>query len=152
MNSPDGATTRVIHAETELASVATDVLARLVKKEGAQVIALRGDLGAGKTAFTKALARVLGITEYVTSPTFVIMKSYRTHGHDWISTLTHIDAYRVEDEGEMRVLGFDELLLDPARIICIEWPERIHAVIPEDALQMSISIGDNGTRTITYGK
>lgn len=150
--TPQEATTRVIHAEAELALIVVDVLARLEKKDRAHVIALRGDLGAGKTAFTKAFARTLGITEYVTSPTFVIMKSYAAHEHPWIKTLTHIDAYRVDDDGEMRVLGFESLLSDPERVICIEWPERIHAVIPPDAFYMSIEIGENGERTFTYGK
>jgi tRNA threonylcarbamoyladenosine biosynthesis protein TsaE len=134
----------------ELHALAAEVIASCGEKNTATVIALRGDLGAGKTAFTKELASLLDIEESITSPTFVIMKSYTIPHHAYFKTLTHIDAYRIESDDEMRVLGFKELLSDPTRLICIEWPEKIESLIPEDAYPISINLHDT-IRTITYG-
>lgn len=142
--------THVIREEVEMATVAEAVLEVLPQKKEAQVIALRGDLGAGKTAFTQALARVLGITEHVTSPTFVIMKSYPVSAHEWIHELIHIDAYRVEDTDEMRVLKLTELYEKEGAVICIEWPEKIRELVPATALMIDITLNADSTRTITY--
>jgi len=132
-------------AEQMLEAVAA-VLDRVGGSEfaGAVVVALSGDLGAGKTTFTQALARTLGVVEDVTSPTFVIMKGYELPAGEKMarpfSHLIHIDAYRIEDIDEMRVLGFAELLKVKGTIICIEWAENIAALIPEDALRVMIEI------------
>lgn len=143
---------RTITDESELDLIAGEILGGLTKKDTAHVIALRGDLGAGKTAFTKAFARKLGVEEHITSPTFVIMKSYPIPEHPFLGTLTHIDAYRIDDVDEMRVLNFKELLADPSRVLCIEWPERITSLIPESRVEVSIEIEKGGGRTITYGE
>jgi tRNA threonylcarbamoyladenosine biosynthesis protein TsaE len=90
----------------------------------ALVVGLSGHLGAGKTAFTKAVGRELGITEEITSPTFVIMKVYPTN-HSHFKRLIHIDAYRMEEKAEMDVLKLDELESDPRSLIIIEWPENV---------------------------
>ena len=71
--------------------------------------------------------------------------------HDRFTTLTHIDAYRIETNDELRVLGFEELLRDPKRLMVIEWPERIKECIPTDAILVNITIGQGGERIITYG-
>ena len=143
--------TRPIHEESELLLLAEEVLASLSQKNTAHVLALRGDLGAGKTALTKAVARALGITDSVTSPTFVIMKSYPVSKHPFITTLTHIDAYRIDSDDEMRVLGFGELLADPKRLVVVEWPERIQNVMPEDCYPISLTITKGNERVVTYG-
>jgi tRNA threonylcarbamoyladenosine biosynthesis protein TsaE len=90
----------------------------------AALLLLYGPLGAGKTAFTKALATVLGVTEVVTSPTFVVMKSYQT-AHDRFSSLTHIDAYRIEDEAEAIPLHIFDRLDDPHELVVVEWSEKL---------------------------
>lgn len=141
---------RAINTLGELHTFAGEVLATCVKKSSAQVLALSGDLGAGKTAFTKELAVLLGIKEDITSPTFVIMKSYPIPTHPFFKTLVHIDAYRIEDIDEMRVLGLKEILSDESNLVCIEWPEKIRTLIPEDALSITISL-TGITRTVTYG-
>ncbi len=133
-----------------LGSIAEIVLSLCAENGTAQVIALSGDLGAGKTAFVKELAKILKIPHEVTSPTFVIMKSYKIEAHPFLKTLTHIDAYRIESDEEMRVLGFSELLTDATRLVCIEWPEKIQNLIPQDAIKIALTLNNDGTRVITY--
>lgn len=142
--------TRTIHEESELAPFAVELIEALHIKTNAQVFALEGDLGAGKTALTKAIARVLHIETEVTSPTFVIMKTYAIHTHPFLKHLVHIDAYRIDNENEMHILGFEELLRDPARLVVIEWPERIKGILPPDKLNVQIQIQNGNSRTLTY--
>jgi tRNA threonylcarbamoyladenosine biosynthesis protein TsaE len=142
-----------IEREEELGTVAKNVLTMLKERsaDGAAVLALHGDLGAGKTAFVKALARELGVADGVTSPTFVILKLYPLdENKDW-STLAHIDAYRIEDIDEMRPLRFADLLLERNTIIAIEWAEKIGELLPKRTLHMMIDIAAEGEkRTITF--
>lgn len=144
-------TTLVIKDESELIGVAAALLPLCDTHGGAAVLALKGDLGAGKTALTKAIAQNLGVEEHVTSPTFVIMKSYALTGHAQFHTLIHIDAYRVEDERELVVLGFPTLLSDPHTLVVIEWPERIAGLLPLRTVVVSLAIGSHNERIITYG-
>lgn len=145
---------QIVTAKTlpELSRVARDILDSHTPRAGAFVLTLSGELGAGKTAFVKELARHLGVAEEITSPTFVIMRSYPVPLHAPFTTLTHIDAYRIESDDEMRVLGFDEILRDPSRIVCIEWPEKIENLIPTDAYKISLTIEEGDTRSITHGR
>jgi tRNA threonylcarbamoyladenosine biosynthesis protein TsaE len=143
--------TWIIGHENELVPIVRTVLGSLTDTDHAHILALKGDLGAGKTTFTQTLARELGIHEHVTSPTFVIMKSYPVQGHRIIQTLTHIDAYRIEDEIEMNALGYTALIHDPHRLIVIEWPERILGMIPSYAHTLSFSIQNQSHRIVTYG-
>lgn len=124
----------------DLTRVVEEVVANANKdKPTATVLALHGDLGAGKTTFTQILARTLGVTEVVTSPTFVIMKIYNTND-DRFKTLVHIDAYRLENVDELRVLGFDEILKQKDTIICIEWAERIIELLPSHAIHLQFGM------------
>ena len=123
-----------------------------VRNTGAVVVALSGDLGAGKTTLTQALAAALGITETITSPTYVVMKRYELPAPALgrFDSLVHIDAYRIEDVDEMRVLKFPELLAEKDTIICIEWPEHIAALIPDGAITVAIELAGTGRKiTIT---
>lgn len=142
--------TRRITSRIELNEIAGEVLATLNKKKTATCITLSGDLGAGKTAFTKEISKQLGVREEVTSPTFVIMKSYAITQHSFLKSLVHIDAYRIESDDEMRVLGFDEILSDSSKLVCIEWPEKIADLIPVDATKVTFTLNIDGTRDINY--
>ncbi len=142
--------TRRITTLGELALLAEDVLGAVSERETAHVIALEGDLGAGKTAFVKELARILKMKEEVTSPTFGIMKSYSIPAHSFLKTLTHIDAYRIDDVDEMRVLKFDELLEDTTRLICIEWPEKIASILPFSRHTLQLVLNPDESRDITF--
>jgi tRNA threonylcarbamoyladenosine biosynthesis protein TsaE len=142
-----------IESEQELGKVSALVLQKLnAVRSGtkASVLALSGDLGAGKTTFMQTLARELGIAEPVISPTYVIMKRYTIEeGNEagW-DALVHIDAYRIEDIDEMRVLRFEEVLAQKDTIICIEWAEKIESLLPSHAVHMKIDI-EGEARVIT---
>lgn len=123
-------------------SVVVDTILHLPgadNRNSALVIALRGDLGAGKTTFTQVLGRALGVTQIITSPTFIVMKSYDID-HEQFDTLVHLDAYRIEDESELGPLKLAESLHKPRTIVCIEWPERIPKIIPKEACWIDIKI------------
>ncbi|MEK7107336.1 MAG: tRNA (adenosine(37)-N6)-threonylcarbamoyltransferase complex ATPase subunit type 1 TsaE [Patescibacteria group bacterium] len=138
-----------VNAE-QLDTLADEFAARLMpKKKKATVIALFGDLGAGKTAFAKALARAYGIEEEVTSPTFVIEKIYAPEKGPF-KLFIHIDAYRLNGAHDLDVLGWKELLQSPGSLILIEWPEKVAEAIPPDAVRISLKYVDERTRAITH--
>ena len=101
------------------------------------VIALIGDLGTGKTTLTKYIVAGLGVTEQVTSPTFTIIKEYRTGR----IPLFHFDVYRIGDIDEMYELGYEEYFFGDG-ICVIEWADLIEEIIPEDALTIRITRGE----------
>jgi tRNA threonylcarbamoyladenosine biosynthesis protein TsaE len=114
------------------------------------VIALDGDLGAGKTVFVKGLAEGLGVDgDLVSSPTFVIAQRYEGRA----LRLHHVDLYRIEDEDELQGFGFDEML-DPPDIAAIEWSSRFPDALPADRLRISIARvgrGANGAHRAGVG-
>lgn len=116
----------------------------------AVVVALLGELGAGKTALAQQIAHLLGVEEAVTSPTFVIQKNYQTTDGDF-KTLVHIDAYRIEDLKELSVLGFEKLLTEPDTLVLIEWANRIEALLPPDTLCVSLMYEEGEVRRVEYG-
>ncbi len=122
------------------------------KDAGATVITLSGELGAGKTAFTKALAKALGVEEVITSPTFVIEKIYALSplGGETpkFGRLVHIDAYRLEKGADLSALGFDELMKDAGNLVVIEWPEMVQNGLPKSDFGISIEALSDGARRI----
>lgn len=103
------------------------------KLVGGEVIILNGDLGAGKTTFTKGLAKALKITENVTSPTFTLMNIY-TSGR---LNLYHFDMYRLEEESEALELGLNEFFLGKG-VCMIEWAENIKNMLPKNVVTINI--------------
>lgn len=114
-----------------------EALGRLVKRPLA--ILLYGDLGAGKTTFTQGLAKGLGVSRRVTSPTFNILKIYKGR-----MPLYHIDAYRLE--GVRQDLGLEEYLEDSDGVTVVEWPMYIQYVLPDCYLRIELRILENGAR------
>jgi tRNA threonylcarbamoyladenosine biosynthesis protein TsaE len=114
------------------------------------VVALSGDLGAGKTTLTQGLLAGLGIAPPYTSPTFVIMKQYdiALKSHPTIRRVYHADAYRIGTQ-EMLSIGWEEWLEDPSGIVIIEWPERIADIIPDEAVTILLEWVDESRRKIT---
>jgi tRNA threonylcarbamoyladenosine biosynthesis protein TsaE len=118
---------------------------------GATLVTLSGELGAGKTAFTKAVAKTCGIEETVTSPTFVLEKMYILPEGMSFKRLVHIDAYRLEKGADLAPLGFDELMRDSGNLILLEWPEKVRDALPAALLSISLVAHSDGSRTISYG-
>ena len=98
------------------------------------VICLDGDLGAGKTVFVKGVAKGLGVTDTVCSPTFTILQEYR----DGRMPLYHFEVYRIEDPEEMYEIGFDDYLYGEG-VCLIEWAKNVAELIPEGALKITIT-------------
>ena len=114
----------------------------------ASIVTLTGDLGAGKTTFTQQLAKHLGVTEPVVSPTFGIMKAYELEGSEHFDQLVHIDAYRIEDISEVGPLRFQELFKQLRTLVCLEWPEKITEILPEEKVTVSINIEEGEKRKV----
>ena len=113
---------------------------------GGEVLLLEGDIGAGKTRFTKGLAKGLKIKEAVTSPTFTIMQIYSGR-----LNLYHLDMYRIQSESELIETGIYEALDDKNGITVIEWPQIAKALF-DSPINVSIKIIDKNTREITVTK
>jgi len=133
--------------------------------ETSVLLALKGDLGAGKTTFTKKLAAKLGVKEHITSPTFTILKKYQieyspetlnspqdqrsnfhphSHSHSHsdsqihihFQNLIHIDAYRLAGGNDLKKLGFKKLLKESGNLICLEWPEIVEDILPAQYIEL----------------
>jgi tRNA threonylcarbamoyladenosine biosynthesis protein TsaE len=109
------------------------------------VIALFGDLGAGKTTFARGILRGLGFAGEVASPTFPIVVAYDPP--DVRLPVWHVDLYRIEDPAELRELALDEALGDAALVI--EWPERLGASLGAEALRLRLERAGDGARALT---
>ncbi|MDB4358923.1 tRNA (adenosine(37)-N6)-threonylcarbamoyltransferase complex ATPase subunit type 1 TsaE [Verrucomicrobiales bacterium] len=112
--------------------------------EAEDVVALVGDLGAGKTHFSKGVVSGLGAKSDVTSPTFSLVHEY-TGGR---LPIFHFDFYRIDSSDELIRLGWDEYL-DEAGVILVEWADKFPELLPESTIQLHFSIGTNGTHTVT---
>jgi tRNA threonylcarbamoyl adenosine modification protein YjeE len=103
-------------------------------------VALKGDLGAGKTTLARAVLTALGLSETVPSPTFTLVQRYETPR----LTIAHFDLYRVEREAEIEELGLDDALVEGAALI--EWPEHAGSRLPDDALHVQLAIVEETSR------
>jgi len=113
----------------------------------ALVVGLYGDLGSGKTTFTQAVAKIFGIKEDITSPTFVIEKIYDIY-HKNFKKLVHIDAYRLDSAKELSALDWEKTMADPKNIIFIEWPERVLEVLPKNHAKINFKFLSENEREI----
>jgi tRNA threonylcarbamoyladenosine biosynthesis protein TsaE len=109
--------------------------------EAGDLVVLTGDLGAGKTTFAKGVARGLGVTQRVTSPTFTIVQEYEGR-----VPVAHVDVYRLDRIQELHDLGFEELL--EGRVTLVEWGEAVAMVLPLDRIDVSIAMDDDDDRRV----
>lgn len=142
---------RVISTLDELQAEAKALVGRLTPKaKGATLITLSGELGAGKTAFTKAVAKALGVEDHVTSPTFVLEKIYLLPEKSAFTRLVHIDAYRLKSGEDLVALGFDELMKDSGTLVMLEWPEQVANTLPGADTHVKLEVLIDSTRKISY--
>ena len=116
------------------------------------VIALQGDLGAGKTTFAKGIARGLGIDEAITSPTYQLVLEYEApdacaDGAAAPLTLYHVDLYRVDSAAQLESLALDDFI-HGSGVALVEWPERAGDTLPDDAIHVRITIADDLSREL----
>ncbi len=116
-------------------------------EDSSLIVALHGNLGSGKTTLTQYLAKELGVTEAIQSPTFVIQKNYKSTNRVF-KEIVHIDAYRIEDLKEMKPLGFIDTATKENTLIIIEWPEQISEIIPENTFNIFLEYNNQDSRTI----
>lgn len=135
-----------IKETSEVAKLFLDEILNARKtRTGALVVCLSGDLGAGKTAFTKAIGKHLKIKQIINSPTFVIIKNYELQAINY-KKLFHIDAYRLKNEKELLHLGWEEIVGDKKHLVFIEWPENVAKIIPKGAKFLYITADKKGYR------
>ena len=107
-------------------------------------VAIRGDLGAGKTTLVRSICRGYGVEAEVTSPTFAIVHEYPARR----STVFHLDLYRLEREGELLNIGWFDLLAADA-LVLVEWPDRAGALLPRDSVRIALEhIADDPSRRL----
>lgn len=140
------------------------LFAKILKKshKNALVIALEGELGAGKTTFVQGLAKFLEIKEKIKSPTFNLIKYYSITDYGLrikksekirnsqfaIRKLYHIDCYRLRDHKDLLVLGIKDILGNSDNIILIEWADRVKKILPKKHIKIHIDHIDKNTRKI----
>src|SRR3989338_1477842 len=129
---------------------ASDFLKTLTPLEEATIVALQGELGAGKTTFAQEVGHLLGVSEKIHSPTFVIVKVYEIAWQGF-KNLIQIEAYRLEREEELLHLGWQKIIAEPENLVLIEWPENVPNLIPSNARKISFKHIDENSREITYG-
>lgn len=133
----------LVTSEAETSALAHTITAQL---KGGDIMALSGDLGAGKTTFTKGIAAALGITKTITSPTFAIMNVYDLPKEkNGIKTLIHIDAYRLNSPDEIRTIGAEDYLGEKNVLTVVEWPEKIQSVLDTyEVIQLQFAVTEAG--------
>lgn len=130
-----------INGLEELEKLGIKLGSLLEKKD---VICLNGDLGAGKTTFTQAIGKGLGVTEYITSPTFTIINEYEGR-----LSLYHFDIYRLCDEEELDLLGAQDYFYSDG-VCVIEWANNAENILPKERLDIWIKIIDENRRQFKF--
>lgn len=134
----------IMNSLQEIDRAATDFLEQTA---GHRLIAFFAPMGAGKTTFTTALCRRLGVREdAVSSPTFAIVNEYRTTTGE---SIYHFDFYRITKESEALDIGFYDYI-DSGSLCLMEWPENIEGLLPEETLRVSISVLPSGSRVLSW--
>ncbi len=146
----------LVRSKSQTQKIATKLARQILKVDPlkrARILALSGDLGAGKTTFTQGFIKALGVKHHVTSPTFLIVRRYNIPNYEFSKTqnlktktylnVYHFDLYRIHSIAEMAQLHFKKIINDPQNIVLIEWPERIGKSIPKSAQWIYFEHGRN---------
>lgn len=133
----------ISHSEEETEKFAFELAGSL--KPGDMVL-LRGDLGAGKTVFSRGFARGVGCEDTLSSPTYTIVQEYNLPGK---IRLYHLDLYRIADANSALNFGVDEFLDDPRAYKLVEWPERIETLLPDTAVTVRLRHLGESERELT---
>lgn len=112
----------------------------------ATVFAFRGEMGAGKTTFIKAICEALGVEDTINSPTFAIVNEYRSATAELIY---HFDCYRIRKEEEALDFGFEDYM-ESGALCFIEWPENVGNLLPGDCVNVSITVNEDGSRSVEF--
>lgn len=131
-----------IESLSELPKVAEAVLGEL---RGRSVVLFRGPMGAGKTTLISRMAAALGAEDTVTSPTFALVNQYEGEGG---RRIYHFDFYRINNVEEALDLGYEEYFYS-GDLCLVEWPEKIEPLLPEDAMTVTITVGEDEHRCFT---
>lgn len=131
-----------IESLSELPKVAEAVLGEL---RGRSVVLFRGPMGAGKTTLISRIAAALGAEDTVTSPTFALVNQYEGEGG---RRIYHFDFYRINNVEEALDLGYEEYFYS-GELCLVEWPEKIEPLLPEDAMTVTIMVGEDERRIFT---
>lgn len=123
-----------------------EALGRQTKK--GVVLTLYGDLGGGKTTFIQGFAKGLGIKTRITSPTFIILRSYKLKENSFF----HIDLYRIQDENDIKGIGLEELLNSKEDVIAIEWAEKLGKFLPKKRIDVFFEEKGEHKRKISIKK
>ena len=136
----------IIQKEADLEKPAEYIFSKISKDKN--LILLSGDLGAGKTSLTKYIAKLFGITSEITSPTFTIVKEYKTRNKVF-KNFYHFDVYRIKELEELDNIGFNEYIYKDNSICIIEWADKIKDILPsEKALDVTIKLNDDASRMV----
>ena len=131
-----------IESLSELPKVAEAVVGEL---RGRSVVLFRGPMGAGKTTLISRIAAALGAEDTVTSPTFALVNQYEGEGG---RRIYHFDFYRINNVEEALDLGYEEYFYS-GELCLVEWPEKIEPLLPEDAMTVTITVGEDEHRRFT---
>ena len=131
-----------IESLSELPKVAEAVLGEL---RGRSVVLFRGPMGAGKTTLISRITAALGAEDTVTSPTFALVNQYEGEGG---RRIYHFDFYRINNVEEALDLGYEEYFYS-GELCLVEWPEKIEPLLPEDAMTVTITVGEDERRCFT---
>ena len=131
-----------IESLSELPKVAEAVLGEL---RGRSVVLFRGPMGAGTTTLISRIAAALGAEDTVTSPTFALVNQYEGEGG---RRIYHFDFYRINNVEEALDLGYEEYFYS-GELCLVEWPEKIEPLLPEDAMTVTITVGEDEHRCFT---
>ena len=135
--------TEIAQSENDLPFIAKTLLESL---GNVKVIAFEGDMGAGKTTFIGAVLRAMGIEEFDGSPTYGFVQSYESPMYGKVH---HFDMYRIESAAEAFDIGFEEYVYSDD-FCFIEWPSKVEELLPENTIQLTIEVNNEGDRVFSW--